>query len=243
MPGDSTSASLSQQPDLADYQRQAMLGSLSAMVAHEFNNLMTPVLARAQDALLRNDVADMRKALACTVGQTQRAMEITRRLLALADGRQAPRETCRVAEAAADALAAMARPLEKDAIEYRADIPEDLAVQAQPVLFVQVLLNLLLNARQAMQERGGRLTLRARREGDEVVIEVIDSGIGIAPQRIEREINPFLAADPQEQPCDWQRIGLGLNVCRMIAQHHKARLEAFPNPGPGVTFRLRWPMP
>ena len=62
-------------------QRQALLGAVAALIAHEFGNLMTPVLARSEHARGSDNVDDMRRALDCTVQHTERAMTITRRLL------------------------------------------------------------------------------------------------------------------------------------------------------------------
>ncbi|MFQ5807009.1 MAG: sensor histidine kinase [Phycisphaerae bacterium] len=229
------------QKELVVRQRQAMLGSLVSIIAHEYNNLMTPVMARAQDAVARGDVAVMRKALAITAQQTERALQFTRQVLRLADGKESPLEACRVADLVEAAITSAVRPFEKDGIELALRIPGELRIRARPLLFEQVLLNLLLNARQAMKGRRGKLSISACPEGDMVEIAVSDSGVGISPEVLNNLINPFLAADAHAHPGDWSSVGLGLSACRTIVQQHGGTIRAQANDGPGCTFRLRWP--
>lgn len=229
------------QEELIAQQRMALLGTMSAMVAHEFNNLMTPVVTRAQDALDRDDPPTMRKALDQALAHAQKAIAVARHLLGLTDqGGQTPC-VCSVNAAVREALETLGRPLHKGGIDLRVEVPTDLRVRARPMLLEQLLLNLLLNAREAMKERGGALTIAARREGSQVVIDVSDRGVGIAKQRLDQVVNPFLAADPSARPGDWRSVGIGLSVCRMISHQHGARLRASANAGGGCTFQIRWP--
>lgn len=226
---------------LVSYQRQAILGSLAGIIAHEYRNLLSPVFTRAQHAATCNDVALMRKALNVTVQQTQKLLDLTHQLLEIARGKELPLQPCCLAELVDGAVISTVRPFEKDRIELELCIPHELRIQAQPVLFEQVMLNLLLNARQAMKSRGGKLSVNARRDGDAVVIDVRDSGVGISAEVLDGIINPFLAADANGQPEVSDVIGLGLNACRTIAQQHGAAIRAFANDGLGCTFQLRWP--
>ncbi len=227
--------------ELVVCQRQAMLGTLTAIIAHEYNNLMTPVLARAQDAVARDDLAAMRKALTTTARQTEKALQFTRRVLELADGKASPLQACRLADLVDAAITSAVRPFEKDGIELELCVPDELRIRAQPLLFEQVLLNLLLNARSAMKCRRGKLTISAWRDDDVVVIGVSDRGVGMPPEVLDEVINPFLAADANARPGDWGTVGLGLNACRAIVQRHGGTIRADANDGPGCTFRIRWP--
>jgi signal transduction histidine kinase len=229
------------QSELIACQRLALLGSMAAMVAHEFNNLLTPIMAPAEAAMSGNDVPFMRKTLARALTQSQRAMRITRLLLNLAHDEARPQSDCALAPIIREALDTLTRPLEKDGITLQLDVSEDLRVRAQPDLLCQLLLNLLLNARRAMEGASGILAITARPDGGGVQIEIRDAGKGIAPDLLDGVINPFLAADPNARPQDWQRVGLGLSVCRLIAHHHGATLEGARNADRGCTFRLRWP--
>jgi signal transduction histidine kinase len=223
------------------YQRQATLGSLASIIVHEYRNLLSSAYTRAQHAATCDDVATMRKALTVAVQQMEKMIGLAECLVEIARGREAPSQACSVAKLVEGAATATVRPFEKDKIELDVRVPEELRIQAQPLLFEQVILNLLLNARKAMREHGGKLSVTACGDGDAVVIDVHDGGVGMSPQRLENVINPFLATDPAAQPGDWVAVGLGLNACRTIAQRHGATVRAFANDGPGCTFQLRWP--
>lgn len=223
------------------YQRQAILGSLAAIIAHEYRNLLSPVFTRAQDAVARDDVDLMRRALAVTVRQTQKVLDLTEQLLEIGRGKELPMGACRLVELVEAAITSAVRPFEKDKIDLELCVADDLQVAARPVLFEQLMLNLLLNARSAMKPGGGRLSITGHRDGDMVVIDVRDSGVGMSPEMLSDVINPFLEADPTAQPGDWSAIGLGLHACRTIARQHGAKICALANDGPGCTFRLGWP--
>lgn len=229
--------------ELIASQRLAALGSMVAMIAHEFNNLLTPLMARAEAALMGEpDVAYMRKALERTVVQTQRALGVTEHLLDMAHDRPRPVRMCSVAHVVQEAVETMPRALAKDGIDLHVSVAEDLEVSAREDLLCQVLVNLLLNAREAMKGVEGSLSITAAARDGHVEIEVRDSGKGISSDVLERVVNPFLASNPQSRPNDWQQVGLGLSVCRMIAHDHGATIQAFANEGRGCTFRVCWPM-
>lgn len=231
------------QEELLACQRLALLGSMAAMVAHELNNLMTPILARAEAALTMNDPALTRKTIERTVTHAQRAIAVAGHLLDLAQGADGGPDTCNVAAVVQEALETATRPFEKDGIEVRVSVPAELHVRVRADLLCQVLLNLLLNARAAMKGLGaGALTISAAGEGEMVRIDVRDTGRGIPAEKLERVFNPFLAADPQARPHDWQQVGLGLAACRLIARRHGATIRALANPDRGCTFRLTWPV-
>ena len=227
--------------DLITCQRQAMLGTLTGIIVHEYNNLMTPVLARAQDAISRDDVAAMHKALTVTVQQTQKALDFSRQVVELTRGNEPAKQRCRLLDLVDDAIRSMVRPCEKDGIELVVDVPDDLYVKAQPTLFVQFMMNLQLNARAAMAQQRGRLKITARRVDDSIRIAVSDSGRGISPAVLEHEITPFLNAGDDPIPSGDGIVGLGLRACRMITRLHGATLSAACNEGPGCTFLVTWP--
>lgn len=228
--------------DLVACQRLATLGNLAAMAAHEFRNLMTPIVARCEAALTMDDQAFRQKTLERALVQAQRAIAVSEHLLNYAHDARPELTACDVTAAAREALDTLARPLDKDGVALTQDIPIGLQVRAQRELFVQVLLNLLLNARQAMKERRGALRFIAAPEGDAVVIRISDTGAGFPPDAVERVVNPFLAGAAQAQANAWHAVGLGLSVCRLIVQQHGASLRVDNNAdGRGCTFTLRWP--
>lgn len=228
--------------ELAACQRLALLGNLAGAFVHEFNNLMTPVLVRVQDALARGDPQATRSALERTLAQVTRALEVTRQLLSLAGppliGGAQP---CRVADLVAEVLETLPRDGDWRRVTISVDVAPGLSIVAQPLLASQVLLNLVVNAAAALPERRGTIRIAARRKADQVLIRVADDGRGIPLQRLREVINPFLASDWRAHPCDWHHVGLGLNTCRVIAQQHGARLWGERNGSGGCTFCLLWP--
>ena len=239
---DELSAALNRvEVDLVALHRLAMLGTMSAMLAHEVNNLMTPIEGRAEFALSTKSPEDMRVALEQVMVQVRQIKLVMEHMLDLASAENQAAEPVSAAAAVQQAINTMPRPLEKDRIELNVSVPAELSVSARPGLLEQVLLNLLLNARQAMKPGGGKLSVLAKRDGAHVVIDVRDTGKGIAPERLDGVINPFLAGADQTSPQTWQSVGLGLNVCRAVADKCSATIEGRVNDGRGCTFRLRWP--
>lgn len=158
-------------------QRLASLGTIAALIAHEFNNLLTPVMSYAQMAL--DDPADAaltRKALEKSLLGSQRAAEIASAILAFAraDFAELPKQPAEemtaaqtdVLEAVDAVMNCLAREPAKDGIKVVVDVPRGTIVPMRPVALQQVLLNLVLNARRAMEGGGGCLTIRAKVGGE-----------------------------------------------------------------------------
>jgi two-component system NtrC family sensor kinase len=116
-------------------------------------------------------------------------------------------------------------------------------VRCYPMLLKQVLLNLLVNAHQAIEERiggrseTGRIRLETRREGAAVVIAVADDGVGIPPENRDRIFDPFFTTKPVGAG-----TGLGLSISYQIVERHGGTLTARSEPGRGSTFEVRLPL-
>ncbi len=109
-------------------------------------------------------------------------------------------------------------------------------VEADPTRLRQALLNLVINARQAMEERGhGRVTLITRREGDHAVLEVVDDGPGMDADTLERSLEPYYSTKARG-------TGLGLPTVRRILEAHGGALELQSEPGRGTRAVLRLPL-
>ena len=170
---------------LTDSQRLATIGTIAAVIAHEFNNILTPVVSYAQYALTsaQSDTPDMeliRKALTKSFQGSSKAGKICTSMLALARGESTP-GVVSVQQLVDEALLVLARDPQKDGIALRVQVQPDLLVSVDPVQLEQVLLNLLINARHAMLGKGGSLTVKAialEEEGipTEARLQVIDTG-------------------------------------------------------------------
>jgi C4-dicarboxylate-specific signal transduction histidine kinase len=230
------------QGELIDCQRHALAGVVATMLVHEFNNLMQPVVMRAQDALSREDRRAMLKALQTTCERTTLALEAAQQLMRLVNHRPAPAEPCSLAEAVCEALGiAGARPFEKDGIHMAVAVPPELRVMARRVLLVQLLVNLLLHLRGGERRRGGAISLEAKAVDSRVLVELRDSLSPLDPAHVRDVIAPFLSTSVREEPCDIHGAGLEMNVCRTIAQFHDATLKIRAGHGDGVTYVLDWP--
>ena len=218
-------------------QRLAAVGTMAAMVAHEFNNILTPMLNYAQMA--RNgDEALRDKALAHAYDGSQRACGICRALLDLTGLGPARPVPAVVAELVDQTLAAMARAIDKDGIRLVRKIPAELTVTTRAAEFKQVLLNLLLNARSAVLDkgRGQSISIGAWRTSGGVRVEVADTGVGIDPGDLERIFEPFFTTRRTDGGS-----GLGLPVCREIVESLGGHLSVRSQPGKGTKFTIELP--
>lgn len=225
---------------LAHAQRLATVGTMASMVAHEFNNILTPIISYAQ--LARTNPAMVGKAIDRAAEGGLRASVICKAILGLARGDEGKPSPARLDELVNEALEAMARDPAKDQIDLALDIPEGLELTVQRAQLQQVVLNLVLNARTAVLAKAGprRIGLHARREGHEVAIEVSDNGVGIVPGNLQRIFQPFFTTrDSQAGP--QQGNGLGLAFCREAVAAMNGRISVESTPGEGSVFTVRLP--
>lgn len=223
-------------------QRLASLGTVCAMVAHEFNNMLTPIISYSQYALQRGEGDLMRTALEKTLKNAQRLAGLSGRILGLATPDQMGPVVTPLRPLIDDSAACLGRDLEKDSITLVIDVPEGLSVRAHRASLEQVLFNLILNARQAMLDRPGRLTIAARGAGDgKVTIEVTDTGCGIKQEHIGRVFEPFFSTKQHETKPDRGGVGLGLHVCKRLMTDQDGDISVQSKAGAGTTFTLTLP--
>ncbi len=234
---------------LHESQRLATIGTISAVIAHEFNNLLTPIVSYSQYALTsaNSDKPDMdlvRKALTKSYQSSSKAGKICASMLGLARGEVSVGEVT-VRRLVEETLAVLARDPRKDGIALRVQVQPGLAVIGDPIQLEQVLLNLLINARHALLGRGGgSITVRAARaesSADELRIQVIDTGPGIPEKHIGRIFEPFFTTKGTARRGEAKGTGLGLAICKEIVEHHKGRIDVQSEVGRGTTFTLHLP--
>lgn len=221
-------------------QRLATMGTLAAMVAHEFNNILTPVISYAQMA--QKNPAMTGKAIARAASGGQRASAICQALLGFAGDSPPEPEEFALAELVDETLSAMAREPAKDLIDLHVSVAPDLTVRTRRVELQQVLLNLLLNARSAVLSRSGgrRIEVAARTGRDGLEIEVSDTGVGIPAENLERIFEPFFTTKQRQAGTD-EGSGLGLAICREIVGELGGRIEVRSVEGEGTTFAVVLP--
>jgi two-component system NtrC family sensor kinase len=219
----------------------AALGTFTAGIAHELNNPLNNISITVE-ALLEEckDPADdhKKRLLEDIYLQTERANESVRGVLDFAHDARPDSAPFDAAEVVASARRLVENEMRISGVEFVEDVPPDL-----PPFFGaydmarQILLNLFLNAIQAMPE-GGRLTVRVRQaEGGQACIEVIDEGEGISPDVLPLVFDPFFTTKARGVG-----TGLGLSICRDIARKHGGEISLESAVGRGTTVRVCLPL-
>ena len=232
---------------LMESQRLATIGTIAAVIAHEFNNLLTPIVSYCQFALQsaegdNPDMALIKKALSKSFQSADKAGKICTSMLGLARGQSIFGQVA-VQQLIDETLLVMARDPKKDNIALRVQVQPDLTVFGDPVQLEQVLLNLLINARHAMLGRGGSITVKATRidDSDDVRIQVIDTGPGIPEKVLGRIFEPFFTTKGTAKKGEAKGTGLGLTICKDIIEHHRGHITVQSEVGKGTSFTLILP--
>jgi signal transduction histidine kinase len=232
---------------LTESQRLATIGTIAAVIAHEFNNLLTPVVSYSQYALqnAESDKPDfelMTKALSKSYQGASKAARICNSMLGLARGESSFGDVA-VQQLVDDTLLVLARDPQKDGIALRVQVTPGLKVHGDAIQLEQVLLNLLINARHAMLGKGGSLTVKASVEEatNEVRLQVIDTGPGIPEKVIPKIFEPFFTTKGTAKKGEAKGTGLGLAICKEIVDAHRGRIEVHSESGKGAAFSVYLP--
>jgi signal transduction histidine kinase len=220
-------------------EKLATAGVLAAGVAHEVNNPLASISSLAQILLKRARDADERETLETILGEISRISQILRDLTEFArpaEPKRASADLNRIVEACLR-LVAVDRRFKRLRVETALD-PDLPPLSADPDQIQQVILNLLLNARDATPE-GGRVAVASRADGalGAVQIEVSDTGSGIPLELQLRVFDPFFTTKPPGKG-----TGLGLSVCYGIVRAHGGTIDVESTPGAGTTVRVRLPL-
>lgn len=237
-----------QREELAHLSRVAMLGEISGSLAHELNQPLTAVLSNAQAALrfLQRDPPDLVEVNDClvhVVENDKRAGEVIRRLRSLLRRETVNYQELDINEVVQD----VARLLRSHVMDRNIDLEFDPAAdlpttRGDRVQLQQVLLNLLINACDAMEEPSASRAIGVRTRLDPgsgivrpaIHVSISDAGRGIPPDDLERVFLPFVSTKQDG-------MGLGLAVCRTIITVHRGSLWATNNAGRGATLHFCLP--
>jgi signal transduction histidine kinase len=227
---------------LARLQPLAALGELSATTTHEFNNVLMTILNYARLGLRHTDQATRDKALQKILDAGTRAAKITQTILASARNRSGDFEPTDLASLIRDSLVLLERELQKHRVGlelYLGDVPP---ARAEGNQIQQLVLNLVINARQAMPH-GGTLTIRLEDEPatQSVVLTVRDTGSGIAPEVLPRIFEPQFTTKRGPDHTGRGGTGLGLSNCLAIVERHGGRIRVETALGQGTAFIIRLP--
>ncbi|HEV7719626.1 MAG TPA: ATP-binding protein, partial [Arsenicitalea sp.] len=231
--------------DLAHVTRVTTLGELSASIAHEVNQPLAAIVTNGEVGLrlLESDLADIaetREVLAAMISDGRRASEIIRRLRTLTMKTEPQKSELDLNDIIADVMQLVREEVHGKHVSLRLELAPALPqVLGDRVQLQQVIINLLLNAIEAMAGVDGRprdLVIRSQRHGlGQVLIAVQDSGAGIEPQIAKEIFEAFYTTKPDG-------MGMGLSICRAIVESHGGTIWASANDGPGATFQFVLPL-
>lgn len=224
-------------------QAMAALGELTSTTTHEFNNVLMTIINYARLGVRNRDDESRDKALTKILDAAERASKITSTILAQARNRSESFEPTDLATLINDTLVLLEREMNKYRVSVTVDLDPDAAqALASGNQIQRVLLNLLINARQAMPE-GGNLMIRLRNadEAGWVELTIQDSGAGIPPETLPHIFEPFFSTKSGPDDSGKGGTGLGLAACKDIIDAHHGRIRVQSTVGVGTAFTLRLP--
>lgn len=229
------------QQELVHAAKLAVLGQLSAGLAHELNQPLAALRTLSDNAVVLMDQQRLdvtRDNLVRISQMVGRLGELTRRLKTFAHKPGDHAVPTALASAVANAQALLADRMRRNGVQLESRLPTPSPwVQADPTLLEQVLVNLLANAVDATAQAPERhIRLTAWQEESQVLLTVSDSGSGIAPEIAARLFEPFATSKPAGAG-----LGLGLMISRRIVEAFGGTLVADQNAGGGATFRITLP--
>jgi CheY-like chemotaxis protein len=221
---------------LVEAQRLASVGLLAGGIAHDFNNVLTVVLTSVM--MLRDrlkDRPDTREDLQEIEAAARWGAALTRQLLAYARRRPEQSEVVDLNELTLRTGRLLRRLIGEHIELSTTPLPAPARVRADPAQVEQVLVNLALNARDAMPD-GGRLAIETTADSGWVGITISDTGHGMTPDVMARLAEPLFTTKPQGRG-----TGLGLAISYMIVRQNGGHIEVSSEPGEGTVFRLHFP--
>jgi PAS domain S-box-containing protein len=228
--------------DLAHINRVNMMGELAAALAHEIKQPITASITRANALLhwLAHDPPDVERARATASQIEQEANRAANVIDSMRSfyrkGTPAERQVVNVRDIIGEIAVLLNSEADRHGITIRLEMEADsIEIFVNRVQLLQVFMNLMLNAIEAMKDTGGELTIRSRATpGGRLFVSVSDTGIGLPPESTEQIFQPFHSTKPQG-------TGMGLTITRSIVESYGGRVWATANLGPGATFHFTLP--
>ena len=231
--------------DLAHIQRVTAMGELAASISHEVMQPLGAGVTNAEAALRwlgaqPPDLDEVRQALGRAVKDGRRAAEIIGRIRTLIKKEPPRKDALEVNEAIVELIALTRGEVMKSNVSVQTQFAEGLPlIQGDRVQLQQVILNLIINAVEAMsgvsEGSRGLLIGTGKDASGGVLVAVQDSGPGLNPASFEHLFNSFYTTKPGG-------MGMGLSICRSIVEAHGGSIWATPNAGPGITVQFTLPI-
>ncbi len=227
---------------LLQAQKLSSVGAIASSITHEFNNILTTVINYAKMGLRRDDDATREKAFNKILAASQRASKITTGMLSYARkgaDRYEPNDLRVLVE---DVMVLVEKDLQKYRISTTLELDEGVYGMVNSSQIQQILMNLIVNARQAMEERGQLIITVRRNEADGWgEIKVRDTGAGIPAEQLPKIFDPFFTTKTADENGQGG-TGIGLDMCRQIVEAHNGRIRVDSTVGKGTAFTLKLPL-
>lgn len=230
------------QNQLEQSQRMATIGELASTTTHEFNNLLMTILNYSKLGMRHKDEASRDKALQRIYDAASRATKVTSSVLAMARNRSGSLEPTSLQDLIEDTLMLLEREYRKYRVQLEVAVENTPAVMAAGNDLQRVLVNLLVNARQATPEGGQvRIGVTFDEATNEVVLSIRDTGSGIAPEVLPKIFDPFFSTKTGPDASGKGGTGVGLSSCKEIIDAHSGRVRVESTLGKGTAFIIRLP--
>lgn len=224
---------------LAHHQRLEMIGTLTSSISHEFNNLLSPIMGYSlmaleklpeSDSALYDDILEIYNTSVKAKTLVQRLSDLSRKHSESVFRPLDPDELVRK-------VMSVAKPVKPEEVEVRLELAcAGICMDGNELQLSQILLNLVLNAFDAMKEQGGTLTLSTSSDGENVLFRVSDTGPGIRPEVIPHIFEPFFTTKSEGYG-----TGLGLAIVAQMVEDHHGDIDVENRLGVGATFSVTIP--
>ncbi|MDE0935202.1 MAG: ATP-binding protein [Mariniblastus sp.] len=225
-------------------QRMTALGELVSTTTHEFNNVLMTIINYAKMGMRHDDKQTRDKAFDKINNAGMRAAKITNAVLGMARNRSEHFELTDVGKLIDESMVLLEREMQKYRISVDIDIAQDIPeISAIGNQIQQVLMNLLINARQAMSE-GGQLVIKLKKnlQNNTVDLSVRDYGPGISQEKLRKIFDPFYSTKAGPDETGKGGTGVGLSTCKNIIEAHGGKIRVESSLGKGTCFTLMFPM-
>jgi len=229
---------------LAQLGNKAALGELLGTTTHEFNNILMTIMNYAKMGIRHKDEATRDKALEKILAASERAAKITHSVLGMAKNRCADFAPVDLPKLLDETMVLLSRELQQYRVQVEIHAEENLPkVRAIGNQIQQVLLNLLTNARQAM-DKGGSIVIKLFLAGgtDGVGLSIRDYGCGMPPEVLHRIFEPYFTTKSGPDASGKGGTGLGLAACKEIIEQHQGRVRIESSVGKGTQFTVFLPI-
>ncbi|MEM7476853.1 MAG: HAMP domain-containing sensor histidine kinase [Planctomycetota bacterium] len=224
-------------------QRMATLGELTSTTTHEFNNLLMTILNYASLGSKNKDEATRDKAFSRILDAANRGAKVTSSVLSMARNRTADKQATSLQAIIEDTVVLLEREYRKYRVHLQLELDEVPNVLGSSNELQRVIVNLLVNARQASEEGGQvRVLLQCEDPGTEVKLTIRDNGSGIPSDVLPRIFDPFFSTKDGPDESGKGGSGVGLSACKQVIDDHDGRIRVESSVGVGTAFIIRLPI-